>query len=58
MMCVRAVLIVPLRFLCHCGKWQLCSPALEGANGPGGGQHRARITQKVARGGPAQELGV
>lgn len=33
MMCVCAVLIVPLRFLCHCGKWQLCLPALEGANG-------------------------
>lgn len=52
--CVCAVLIVPLRFLCHCGKRQLCSPALEGANGPGGGRRRARKTPKAAGRGPAQ----
>lgn len=50
-MCVCAVLIVPLRFLCHCGKQQLCLPALEGANGPGGGGRRRAGRAHEAAGG-------
>lgn len=46
-----AVLIVPFRFLCHCGKQQLWSSVLEGANGPGGGLKRQ------PKGSPDQELG-
>lgn len=54
MMCMCVVLIVPLRFLCHCGKRQLCllwreqtAPGEDNA-GPG------KLSSSLK--GPAQEL--
>lgn len=55
MMCMRVVLIVPLRFLCHCGKLQLCllwrEQTAPGEDNAGPGKLRGSLR------GPAQELG-